>query len=61
VREDPFFQHQLHRRGEHDRFNVSARLRHGGVLVAVVHRDDALSNDRFGVELVRDDMRGRPI
>jgi hypothetical protein len=57
VQENPFFEHELDRLGEHDLFYIPPRVHHRRGAVSVIHRDNVLRDDRAGVEIVGDDVR----
>ena len=59
MQEDALFQDELHCPCEHDLFHVAASLNHPRCGVSVIYRDHAPSDDRPGIEIIGDDMRGR--
>jgi len=53
------FECQFNCSREHDLLHVPARLHHGRSAIRMVHRNHVLGDDRPGIEIVSNDMRGR--
>jgi len=59
VQKHSLFEYQFNCSCEHDLLHVPARLHHGRSAIRMVHRNHVLGDDRPGIEIVSNDMRGR--
>jgi hypothetical protein len=59
VQKYSLFEYQFNCSREHDLLHVPARLYHSRSGIRMVHRDHVLRDDRPGIEIVSNDMRGR--